>query len=144
MNVHLSQQALVNVRGHNVVLDHGYGQSASKMDELDTKFRNMFEGHDVREYTGNTGTAVDFVIAGDKHRSRCEDWLMVNGSLVGCSELTTAWRLKPVRAVQQCFGVSDEYIPTFYYPLSAHFSQCRTVDNPLSRYVKDFQAIYGR
>jgi hypothetical protein len=139
---HESQQAFVQIMGHSVIVEHGYGCSGKNMSELDNSIRAIFDSKEVRSFTGNAGPAIDFVCLGDKHVPTVGPGYMINGSLSASTGLTTAWRLKPIKCVQQCWGISESNIPSFYYALTATGN--RKTDNPFSKYTASFLEAYGR
>ena len=142
--VHQSQIALVEVRGHRFAIEHGSGYSYAKMESLDVRLRNIFDNPTYRQATGMEGSSVDFVIIGDKHRASYGPSHLVNGCLVGASEITTSWRLSPIRAEQVMFGISNKRPLTYFYPLDVTPNRCEEANNVFSKYTKAFMAQHGR
>lgn len=91
-----------------------------------------------------TGTSVDFVVVGDKHRSQSGEGYLVNGCLSGSNELGVAWRLSPIGAIQTMFGISSKKIPTWIYPLDVCSNISEEPSNTFSQYATKFMEANGR
>lgn len=144
VNVHLSQFAIVECYSHRIIIEHGYGVKSAQVSKLPASIRGIFDSHIYREATGLVGTALDYVIIGDKHQYEIGNGYMVNGTLVGSSELTTSWRLAPLPSSQMMFGLSKSHIPTYVYPLDVTTMILEEGTNPFSKYTKEFMKIHGR
>lgn len=142
VRVHTGQFGIVDMLGHRCVVEHGYG--ASGQQDMVAKIRAMFDSPVYRNATGMTGTSVDFLCIGDKHRAQLGEGYIVNGCLSGSNELGTAWRLSPIGAIQQCFGLSKRKIPTWTYPLDVSNVQSEGADNPMGTYANTFMVEHGR
>lgn len=143
-NVSLAQAAFINMKGHNVVIEHGYGFPKKNIAQIDSKMREVYDTPEVRKITGAIGKAVDFVIIGDKHDAACGVSYMINGGLPGANELGPSWRLGGIVCSQQMFGVSRRNMPTFLYNLTADVQEAKKVDNPFSKYVSEYMKVYRR
>jgi hypothetical protein len=141
IRIHTGQFGLVNQYEHRVVIEHGYH---GKAQELESHLRDIFDNPIYRKATGLEGTAVDFVIIGDKHQAEVGESYMVNGCLSGSNEYGLALRASPVGAVQQMFGISRRRIPSWVYPLSVTEVVSEHVDNSFSQYASQFMKEHGR
>lgn len=142
ITVHTGQFGVVDQLGHRVVVEHGYGASGEK--EMVQRVRSMFDSPVYRKATGLEGSSVDYVVIGDKHQAKAGEGYMVNGCLSGSNELGVAWRLSPIGAIQQMFGISAKTLPTWHYPLDVSGVQSEGSDNPFSEYANTFMDLHGR
>lgn len=142
IRVHTGQFGIVDQLGHRCVVEHGYG--ATGQQDMVARVRAMFDSPVYRNATGMTGTSVDYLVIGDKHRAQFGEGYMVNGCLSGSNELGTAWRLAPIGAIQQMFGISKSKIPTWCYPLDVSDVQSEGPDNDYSIYTNSFMEQHGR
>lgn len=142
VTVHTGQFGIVEKLGHRVIVEHGYG--ATGQQDMVARVRAMFDSPVYRNATGMTGTSIDFLAIGDKHRAQLGEGYIVNGCLSGSNELGTAWRLSPIGAIQQMFGISKKQIPTFTYPLDVSSVQSEGRDNSFSEYAHSFMELHGR
>lgn len=134
---HQSQFALVKQRGHGFVLEHNADYSFAQLNDLDNKLRGIFDNPTYREAAGVEGPSVDFVIIGDKHRGQRGPRFIANGCLPGSSEITTSWRLGPIKAEQAAFSISDSIPATWFYLLESP-SISQEAENVFSDYTKLF------
>lgn len=142
IRINTGQFGIVDQLGHRVIMEHGYG--ATGQQDMVARVRSMFDNPVYRNQTGMTGSSVDFLCVGDKHRAQLGEGYIVNGCLSGSNELGTAWRLQPIGAIQQMFGISAKQIPTWSYPLDVSDVQSESPDNPFSEYACTFVDEHGR
>lgn len=144
VHIHDGQFGLVNIYKHRIVIEHGYGATIGKERELESHIRDIFDNPVYRESTGLEGTAVDYLIIGDKHQAKSGEGYMVNGSTVGTTELSMSWRLRPISAIQQMIGITKKRMPSFQYQLDVTDITHTRPTNPLSEYTQLFMEEYGR
>jgi hypothetical protein len=144
VRVHQSQFGLVDQMGHRFVIEHTYGHPGKDMESLESKIRNIFDSALYRSATGMEGTAVDMVIGADKHRPTRANGYIVNGSVIGSSELTTSWRLSPIPAAQVCWGISKRNPATWCYFLELTDETSDKPKNVFSQYTDAFMRQHGR
>jgi hypothetical protein len=144
MVVHTGQFGVLDVYGHRIIIEHGYGADARDGRDLETRIRGIFDSPTYRRATGLEGTAVDYVIIGDKHQAKEGERYMVNGCLSGSNEYGMSNRFSPIGAIQQMFGISKKRIPTWVYPLEVTDIMSEAVDNSFSEYADDFMKEHGR
>lgn len=142
IRIHMGQFGIVNLFDHRVVVEHGY--KASGNEDMVTKVRTMFDSPVYRNATGMSGTTVSYIVIGDRHRAKTGEGYMVNGCLSGSNELGVSWRLSPIGAIQQMFGVSNKKIPTWVYPLDTAEIVSEESENSFSAYAQKFMAAHGR
>jgi hypothetical protein len=141
IRVHTGQFGLVEIMGHRFVVEHGYGAKDSTLPE---RLRKMYDSPVYRAATGLEGTAVDYVVIGDKHQAKDGPGYMVNGALTGSDEYGMSLRLSPIGAIQQMFGVCKSKIKTFHYELDVTNVISETPDNSMSTYATTFMKEHGR
>jgi hypothetical protein len=142
IRTHPGQFGIVALFDHRIVVEHGYG--ATGQQDMVAKIRAMYDSPVYRESTGLSGTSIDFLVIGDKHRAQSGEGYLVNGCLPGSNELGVAWRLSPIGAIQQMFGISKKKIPTFIYPLDVSPIVSEEPDNSFSEYATSFMESYAR
>lgn len=144
VNIHDGQFGLVSIYKHRIVIEHGYGATIGKERELESHIRDIFDNPVYRAATGLEGTAVDYLIIGDKHQAKSGEGYMVNGSTVGTTELSMSWRLRPIGAIQQMIGITKKHVPSFQYQLDVTDVTHTRADNPLSEYTQLYMEEYGK
>lgn len=144
INVHTGQMAHVSMFNWKYIIEHGYGVKAGKEEDLESRLRALYDDSTYREITGLKGSSFDCVIIGHLHRGKFLERVIVNPSLIGITELTNAWRLKPVRAGQTLFGVSRKHLRTWTYPIDLTHIQHNQTNNYISKSVKDYMKKYGK
>ena len=142
IRIHLGQFGIVDLAGHRVVVEHGY--KASGDIDMVAKIRAMYDSPVYRNSSGMTGSSVEYIVIGDRHRAQTGEGYMVNGCLSGSNELGVAWRLSPIGAIQQMFGISKSKIPTWTYPLDVCSETSEEAKNPFSEYTQRFMEKHGR
>lgn len=144
VHIHDGQFGVVDIYKHRIVIEHGYGAPLGKERELESHIRDIFDNPAYRAATGLEGTAIDYLIIGDKHQAKSGEGYMVNGSTAGTSELSMSWRLRPISAIQQMIGITRSRIPSFQYQLDVSDIKHTRPDNPLSDYTKKYMEEYGK
>lgn len=144
MRIHNGPMSVVKQYSWNYIIDHGYGVKHGKEEDFESRLRALFDDPEYRKVSGHTGTSFDQAIIGDQHRPKILERTIVNGSLTGASEMTYAWRLRPIRAIQQMFGISKEHSRTWHYPIDCTEIRSSKPDNPFSKYATEFLKKNGR
>jgi len=144
IRIHTGKFGFVEQFGHRIVIEHGYGAASGKEDELQSRIRDIFDSPVYRKATGLKGTAVDFIIIGDKHNFKLGERYLVNGCLPGSNEFGLELRMPSIGAIQTMFGISRHRIPSWTYPLDVADVLSEKAENGLSTYAKQFMAEHGR
>lgn len=144
VNIHTGQINVVKQYGWKFVIEHGYGIRHGREEDAESRLRAMFDDPAYRSQVGHEGTSFDCLIIGDQHRPKVLANTIVNGSLVGCTGLTTAWRLQPIRACQQMFGISSGHTRTWHYALDATDVLSEAPNNAYSKLALDFMEQHKR
>jgi hypothetical protein len=144
VRIHTGKFGFVEQFGHRVVIEHGYGATSGKEDDLQSRIRDIFDSPVYRKATGLKGTAVDFIIIGDKHNFKLGERYLVNGCLPGSNEFGMELRMPSIGAIQTMFGISRRRIPSWTYPLDVADVQSEKAENGLSTYAKEFMREHGR
>ncbi len=144
VRVNTSQIGQKNIRGWNYVFEHGIDVRNGKEEDFEDRVRALFDDPTFRQATGYAGSAFDQIVIGNMHKPKFLERTVVNGSYIGQNELGQSWRLKPIRAQQLMWGVSDKHVRTWQYNLDLTHVKSETADNPFSEYAKWFITRHGQ
>ena len=138
VNIHTGQITMVKHYDWNYVIEHGYGIKHGQEEAAEDRIRAMFDTPSYRAAHPEFKSGLDMLVIGDQHRPKHLAHTIVNGALVGWSELATAWRLRPAAACQQLFGISKSHVRTWAYPLEVGHVVSDSASNPFSQYTQLF------
>jgi hypothetical protein len=144
VNVHTGQIALVEKYGWRFALEHGIDVSSGAEEALEDRIRALFDDPTYRQATGLEGASFDMILMGNMHKSKVLERTRVNGCYTGQNELGMSWRLKPIKAIQQLFGISEKHLNTWSYDLDLTHIKSEKVDNPFGEYCKWYMNRHGR
>jgi len=142
IQINTGQISIVEQYGWRFVLEHGYGNKHNKEEETEDRIRAIFDDPQYRDIARQCGTTFHCVLIGDQHKPKFLANTIVNGALTGWSELATAWRLRPVRACQQLFGISKGHMRTWAYSIDVTDIRSQKAENPFSEYTKEFLSLH--
>lgn len=143
MTIHTSQIGMKKIYGFNFLFEHGIGVQSGKEEDFEDRIRALFDDPTYRAATGYTGAAFDQLIIGNMHKSKFLERTIVNGAYTGQNELGQSWRLKPIKAIQQMWGVSKKHARTWQYSVDLTGVRSQNADNPMSSYAKWFLKRYS-
>ncbi len=144
VNVHTSQLALVNQFDHRYVLEHGIDWKNTKEEAFEDAIRSLLDDPVYRKATGLKGSAFDQIVIGNLHKGAFMERTIKNASLIGQNELGQQWRLKPIKAQQLMWGISQSHVRTFGYGLDVTEVKSSKADNPFSEFAREFLKDHGR
>ena len=143
-NIHTGYISIVKKYGFNFALLHGIDVKVNKTEALEDRIRAIFDDKAYRDSAGLTGQTFDQIIIGHLHTPTLTEKLIVNGSILGQSELGVAWRLRPVSAQQILFGISSKHPRTWAYNIDVSNIRNEDANNPMVGYSKQFLKKYRR
>lgn len=144
LNVHTSQCAMTKLYDWRYVFEHGIDVKNGKEEDLEDRIRALFDDPTYREATGLKGAAFDQLVIGNLHKPKFLERTIVNGSYTGQNELGQSWRLKPIKAAQLMWGVSQKQVRTWAYQVDLTSEQSQKAKNPMSDYADWFLRKYGK
>ncbi len=127
----------------NYRFEHGIDVQNGKEEALEDRLRAMFDDPTYRHATGYQGAAFDQIVIGNLHKSKFLERTIVNGTYTGQNELGQSWRLKPIRALQNMWGISPSHVRTFEYQLDMTDIKSERATNPFSEYAVWFLRRHG-
>lgn len=142
--VHTGQLAIVDYMGWRYVLEHGIDWKNSREEDFEDKIRALFDDPTYREATGLKGSSFDQIVIGNLHKPAFLERTVKNGALVGQNELGQAWRLKPIKAGQVMWGISNDHVRTWDYFVDVTSVKNSKGDNPFGDYAEWFVKKHGR
>ena len=128
----------------NYVFEHGIDVKNGREEDFEDRVRALFDDPTFREATGYQGASFDQIIIGNLHKPKFLERTVVNGSYIGQNELGQSWRLKPIRAQQLTWGVSEKYPRTWQYNIDLTPIKSEAADNPFSEYACWFMKRHGQ
>lgn len=141
---HTSQIGVVDVLGWRYVIEHGISIPNGGEEKNEDNIRALFDDPTYRKATGLTGSSFDAIVFGNLHKPKFLERTIVNGSYVGQNELGNNWRLKPIKAIQNMWGVSKDRVRTFQYQVDLTDTISQKAENPMSEYTQWFLNRYGK
>jgi len=144
VNIHTGHIGLVRRFNWNYVLEHGVDVKNGREEDYEDRVRALFDDPTYRKATGFKGASFDQILIGNLHKSKFLERTVVNGCLTGQNELGQAWRLKPIKAIQQLFGISKGHVRTWEYSVDVTSVGSEKAENDFSRYTKQFLKRHGR
>lgn len=142
-HIHTSQIGRRRIYKWEFLLEHGIGVKNGGEEAYEDRLRALFDDPVYREATGMTGPAFHQVIIGNMHKPKFLERTIVNGSYIGQNELGQSWRLKPIRAQQLMFGITQDEARTFEYQIDLTNIRSNKATNPMSEYTKYFLEKHG-
>ena len=124
--------------------EHGMNVGSGKEEDFEDRLRALFDDAVYRQATGHQGPAFDQIVIGNMHKPKFLERTIVNGSLIGQNELGQGWRLKPIRAQQLMWGISQHYPRTWQYQVDLTNIKHEGVDNPMAEYARWFLDKHGK
>lgn len=143
IRIHTGQIGIVEQFGHRYVIEHGIDVSSGKEGDIENRLRALFDDPVYRRATGLTGSSFDMVLQGNMHKPKFLERTIINGCLTGQNELGMGWRLAPIKAVQQMFGISKNHATTWHYPLDITDCKSEKAENPFSEYTRFYMKRNG-
>ena len=144
MKITTAQIGMKKLFGWNYVFEHGIDVKNGREEDFEDRVRALFDDPTYREATGYQGAAFDQIIIGNLHKSKFLERTVVNGSYVGQNELGMSWRLKPIRAQQLMWGVTEKHPRTWQYAVDLTDIRSDRPDNPFSEYAAWFVEKHGK
>jgi hypothetical protein len=144
INVHTGQMGMREVYGHRYIFEHGMDVKSGGEEGFEDRVRALFDDGIYRKATGMKGTAFDMLCIGNMHKPKVLERVMVNGSLTGQNELGMSWRLKPIKAQQFLWGISEKHVRTGHWAIDVTDIRSEKSTNPFSEYAAWFMKKNGR
>jgi hypothetical protein len=142
--IHTGQLGIVKQYDWRYVIEHGIGVANGGEESIEDRIRALFDDPIYRQATGLKGSAFDMILQGNMHKPKLLERTMINGTLTGQNELGMGWRLKPIKAIQQMFGISKSHVLTWHYPIDLTDVKSDKVENPFSEYTRFYLRRNGR
>ena len=133
-----------DILGHRYIYEHGIDVPHMKEEALEDRIRALFDDPLYRNATGHQGASFEQIVIGNMHRPKFLERTVVNGSLVGQNELGVSWRLKPIRAQQMLWGVSEDLPRTWQYAIDVTANKSTKVNNPFSEFTDYYMKLNRR
>lgn len=144
LNITTSQIGTKRLYDWNYVFEHGIDVKNGREEDFEDRVRALFDDPTFREATGYSGSAFDQIIIGNMHKPKFLERTVVNGSYIGQNELGQSWRLKPIRAQQLMWGVSQRHVRTWQYAVDLTHVKTAEATNPFSEYAAWFMKKHGQ
>lgn len=144
LKVWTSQIGMKKIFGHSFAFEHGVDVKNGKEEDLEDRIRAMFDDPVYREATGLKGPSFSQIVIGNLHKPKFLERTIVNGSYTGQNELGQSWRLKPIRAAQLMWGISEKHVRTWMYQVDLTDVLSTKAENPFSEYTTWFMKRHGR
>lgn len=144
ITIHTGQLGIVEQYDHRFVVEHGIDVQSGKEEQIEDRLRALFDDPVYRKATGLKGSAFDMVLQGNMHKPKMLERTIINGCLTGQNELGMGWRLKPIKAIQQMFGISEGHVTTWHYPVDLTDVKSEKAENPFSEYTRWYMKRNGR
>jgi hypothetical protein len=144
ITIHTGQLGIVEQYGHRFVVEHGIDVSSGKEEQIEDRLRALFDDPVYRKATGLKGSAFDMILQGNMHKPKMLERTIINGCLTGQNELGMGWRLKPIKCIQQMFGISEGHVTTWHYPVDVTSVKSDKAQNPFSDYTRWYMKRHGR
>lgn len=144
VKVHTSQIGVKKIFNWNYVFEHGINISGGDEEKLEDRIRALFDDPVYRKATGYKGASFDQLIIGNTHKSRFMERTIVNGCFTGQNELGMSWRLKPIKAIQCMWGISQKHVRTWQYSIDLTSVVSNKAENPFSEYTVWFMKKHSR
>ena len=143
VNVHTSAIATMKLYGWNYVFEHGVGVRHGKEEAFEERIRALFDDPKVRRANNITGTTFDQIVIGNLHKAKFLERTIVNGCFSGMTELTVAWKLQPITAIQMMWGIAEKHARTWQYQIELSDVMSTKATNPFSDYTAWFLKKHG-
>jgi hypothetical protein len=144
MTVHTGQIGMKQLYGHNYIFEHGIDVRNGQEEAFEDRIRALFDDQTYRKATGYQGAAFDQLLIGNMHKPKFLERTIVNGTYTGQNELGMGWRLKPIKAAQLMWGISQKHVRTWEYQVDLTDVRSERPENPFSEYTKWYLAKHGK
>lgn len=144
VDVETGQIGMRDVMGHRYLFEHGIDVKSGGEEDFESRLRSLYDDTLYRKATGTKGSTFDQVVIGNMHKGKFLERTIVNGPLVGQSELGVSWRLKPIRAEQMLWGITEEDARRLMDPIICNNIFTQKATNPFSEYATWFCRKHGR
>lgn len=144
VNVHTGQMGIREVFGWRYIFEHGIDVKNGREEEFEDRLRALYDDGIYRRATKMRGTSFDMAVIGNMHKGKWLERVMVNGCLTGQNELGMSWRLKPIKAQQFLWGITEKHVRTWKYAVDVTRNVSTKADNPFSEFTKWFMKKHGR
>jgi hypothetical protein len=144
ITIHTGQMGMREILGWRYIFEHGIDVKSGGEDAFEDRVRGLFDDGSYRQATGLTGTTFDMLCIGNMHKPKWLERVLVNGCLTGQNELGVSWRLKMIRAQQFLWGISENNVRTWQYPIDVTRVKSEKAENPFSEYTRWFLKKNGR
>lgn len=144
VEVHTGQIGMREVMGHRYLFEHGIDVKSGAEEDLESRLRSLYDDSVYRKATGMKGTVFDQIVIGNMHKAKYLERVIVNGPLCGQNELGVSWRLKPIRAEQAFWGITEEDARRLMDPIVCNNMNSQKPTNPFSEYATWFCKKHGR
>jgi hypothetical protein len=144
ITIHTGQIAIKDILGHRYVLEHGMGIASGDEEKFEDRLRGVYDDATYRKATGLTGTSFDQIVIGNMHKPKWLERTIVNGCLTGQNELGVSWHLKTIKAQQFMWGITQEHVRTWQYPIDVTHVRSEKAENPFSDYTTWFMKKHRR
>jgi hypothetical protein len=144
MTVHTGQIGMRMIYGHRYLFEHGFDVKSGGEEGIEDRIRALFDDPIYRAATGLQGASFDQIVQGNMHKSKFLERTIINGTYVAQNELGMSWRLKPIKALQNMWGISKKHARTFQYQLDLTHVRSDKVTNAFSEYTSWFMKRHGQ
>jgi hypothetical protein len=144
ITIETGQIGMRDVMGHRYLFEHGIDVKSGGEEEFENRLRGLYDDAIYRKATGSRGTTFDQVVIGNMHKPKFLERTIVNGPLVGQSELGVSWRLKPIRSEQALWGITQDAARDWMHPVICTQIISQKAINPFSEYATWFMKKNGR